>query len=261
MPYVYIHQHAHDIAFAVFRVAALVRHPKLKGELEDAAVDLIAKMDIYIVHEGNECKGNKHFYYHERLKWLVRLSESVGEMKSINAAVLCREIDNLEAAIVEAVNTLNNIEEDDIDLDNEEFASLETISEERLIESPRDTEEFISSVDTAQEINIGGIEMEQQEEKEERVMIAEKEGNHSEKKNVQVTLQPEERQEKVMKTIRQMPNGCRMRDLMIIFPKVSERTLRNDLQTLVKQGAIERFGSQGPYSYFRVVTKSEVFAL
>lgn len=72
---------------------------------------------------------------------------------------------------------------------------------------------------------------------------------------------PDERQGAILQVVRSLPNGCRMRDLANMFPAVSERTLRNDLQTLVNQRTIERFGSQGPFSYFRAVTKHEVLSL
>ncbi|MDD5486460.1 MAG: DeoR family transcriptional regulator [Dehalococcoidales bacterium] len=69
------------------------------------------------------------------------------------------------------------------------------------------------------------------------------------------------RQSAILEFIRQLPNGCRMRDLVIKFPQVSERTLRNDLQSLTDQSLIERVGSQGPFSFFRAVTKKELIAL
>ncbi len=69
------------------------------------------------------------------------------------------------------------------------------------------------------------------------------------------------RQSAIIEFIRQLPDGCRMRDLAARFPDVSERTLRNDLQNLTAEGLIERAGSQGPFSSFRAVTKKEIIAL
>ncbi|TSD02778.1 MAG: hypothetical protein Athens071426_386, partial [Parcubacteria group bacterium Athens0714_26] len=38
-----------------------------------------------------------------------------------------------------------------------------------------------------------------------------------------------------------LPQGvCRLKDILILFPEVSERTLRYDLQRLCEQGVIER---------------------
>jgi hypothetical protein len=75
---------AHEIAFAVFRVARLVRHPKLKAELEAGAVDLVRDFDLAAI---------------EKLARLVRLSEAVAEMSKTNASVLQRELTKLKQTI------------------------------------------------------------------------------------------------------------------------------------------------------------------
>jgi len=71
---------AHDIATALFRVSALVRHERLRRELEEAAVELVK--DVYPKSV-------------DTLERLVRFSEAVGEVSEINAGVLCRELGNL----------------------------------------------------------------------------------------------------------------------------------------------------------------------
>lgn len=68
------------------------------------------------------------------------------------------------------------------------------------------------------------------------------------------------RQSAILAYIRELPNGCRMRDLLAKFPDVSERTLRNDLQDLNAGGLVERLG-KGAFSSFRAVTKHEIIAL
>ena len=71
---------AHEIASAVFRVAALTRHERLRKELEEAAIDIVK----------NICPENT-----DALERLVRLTEAVGEVNEVNAMVLCRELGNL----------------------------------------------------------------------------------------------------------------------------------------------------------------------
>ncbi|KKU11723.1 MAG: hypothetical protein UX16_C0006G0003 [Parcubacteria group bacterium GW2011_GWB1_45_7] len=68
----------------------------------------------------------------------------------------------------------------------------------------------------------------------------------------------EERQTAITGFIRQFPGDCRMKDLSTRFAHVSERTLRNDIQALIKSGLVERLGGKGgPSSYFVLVHKSE----
>ncbi len=84
---------------------------------------------------------------------------------------------------------------------------------------------------------------------EENEYIAESSGN---------TASIKERQTEVIEFIRQLPNGCRMRDLIEKFPEVSERTLRNDIQFLIETGLIERLGGRsGPNSYFIAIDTSK----
>ncbi len=68
------------------------------------------------------------------------------------------------------------------------------------------------------------------------------------------------RQSAILGFIKQLPDGCRMRDMLTRFPDVSERTLRNDLQDLKTNGLIERT-EKGPFGSFRAVTKRGIIAL
>ncbi len=93
---------AHDISFAVFRVARLVRHQKLRKELEASAVDLVKNPDIKSI---------------DSILGLVNLSESVGELSCVNANVLRRELNNLgsmaDSAIAELPDALEEIDLND----------------------------------------------------------------------------------------------------------------------------------------------------
>lgn len=62
------------------------------------------------------------------------------------------------------------------------------------------------------------------------------------------------RQSAIVERIRQTGN-CRFADIQEIFPNVSERTLRYHLQEMVESGKIERAGSGGRSSFYRL--KSE----
>ncbi|MDP2696252.1 MAG: DeoR family transcriptional regulator [bacterium] len=59
------------------------------------------------------------------------------------------------------------------------------------------------------------------------------------------------RQSAIIDVIRQSGNMA-MRDLVVAFPEVSERTLRYDLQKLCDQNEIERVGNGGPASYYTI---------
>ena len=205
---------AYDISFAVFRVVATVNNAKLKSALEDSAVDLILEINDQAV---------------DKLGALVRLAASVNEMKTLNAEVLLRELDNIKVEIQSAVHlgarrvsqsAIGN--EDEVDLSNSFADSSE------------------------QPVHLGATQVHKQEDEE---------------KDIKINSNIANRQSAILSFIRQLPNGCRMRDLIVKFPEVSERTLRNDLHDLTTEGLVERVGSQGPFASFRGVTKKEIIAL
>lgn len=191
---------AYDISFAVFRVVATVNNAKLKSALEDSAVDLILEINDQAV---------------DKLGALVRLAASVNEMKTLNAEVLLRELDNIKVEIQSAISQSAIGNEDEVDLSNS-FAD----SSEQPVHKQEDEE-----------------------------------------KDIKINSNIANRQSAILSFIRQLPNGCRMRDLIVKFPEVSERTLRNDLHDLTTEGLVERVGSQGPFASFRGVTKKEIIAL
>lgn len=189
---------AHDIAFAVFRVAAIVKNMKLRVALEGGAVDLVNELNAGAV---------------DKLGALVRLAASINEIKPINAEILEKELEALNSTIQSAITESVIGNDEDVDL-----------------------EEVFSESESATTGN----------------------GEKSDKLSPHIV----NRQSAILEFIRQLPNGCRMRDLTARFQEVSERTLRNDLQALLAECLIERVGStQGPFSSFRAVTKKEIIAL
>lgn len=193
-----LEKQAHDISFAVFRVARLVRHKELRAELESQAIGLVSNIDI------------------ERIDSFVRiinLGQSVGEIEKGNWNILSRELGKLYAMVV-TQNTGQAHPAESIDLS--------------------DTFSSNSSVDNIQPEASTPVK----------------------KKNS--TDYPQRRRGLIHEFIRQLPDGCRMRDLLVQFPDSSERTLRSDIQKLVDAGLIERAGSKsGPFSYLRAVDSDE----
>ncbi len=196
-------ERAKDIASAIFRVSSLVRHLKLKSELEGAAVELVARCgEIPYLPYVPEGAVLPYLPYIENLSGLVKLAEAVGEMKTENAHILKRELKKLHSAIAESTNVEARLNEIDL---SKAFNNEVSISSDFIGKEPN--------------------------------------------------LDQGERQSAILGFIQQLPNGCRMKDLIRGFSSVSERTLRNDLQTLISERVIERIGSQGPNSYFKAISQ------
>jgi hypothetical protein len=89
-----------EISSAAVRVAALIEFVRLRDELKSAAVTLLA--------DFNDDSIN-------RLERLIRLGETIGEIKLINSQVLLRELNRLRSDI----NSANKKTRPDIDLERE----------------------------------------------------------------------------------------------------------------------------------------------
>lgn len=74
----------HNISSTIFRVSRLIRHKRLREELESASISLVRDITFHNINSTER---------------LVRLTESVGEMGEVNAGVLCRELNNLKDMI------------------------------------------------------------------------------------------------------------------------------------------------------------------
>lgn len=81
---------ANDIAAATFRVAELVKEPRLRSELQSALFDLI------LSNTANTAK----------LKSLIKFGQSIKEIKDINADILSKELGHLEI-LAKEVNSAN----------------------------------------------------------------------------------------------------------------------------------------------------------
>lgn len=79
---------AHDIAFAVYRVASLVEFPYLRKELEVAAVEIVSFLDKEAI---------------DRVKRLIKLGRAIEEISEVNSEVLQRELRALS-------NTLEDVD-------------------------------------------------------------------------------------------------------------------------------------------------------
>lgn len=91
--YEFIKTQTFELSWAVFRCTELFSQDALRKEVEAAAIELVAVPgDIAEMSEGESPRI-------EKLMALIRLAESVGQVASVNANVLYRELDNLAKAI------------------------------------------------------------------------------------------------------------------------------------------------------------------
>lgn len=213
-----IAQKAHDIAYATFRVAGLIRKTDLRAEIEKAGIALIAHYEEVADPLLPFTTPNVI----EKLERLVAFAESIGEMKPVNASVLKRELKNLQTAIDFHINTFKGSplakngqasgNQQDIDISSM-FPSGNTqgVSSRVPEKTPFDRSEEIPS-------------------------------------NSEISV----RQTAILRNIREN-QFCRLRNIVDAMPNISERTIRNDIQTLIERGLVRRVGGGGPNSYFETM--------
>ena len=225
-----ISQKAHDISFAAFRVAALIKNPKLRSEIESAAVDLVSHYEEIADTSLPFTTPNVV----DKLLRLITLAESISEMKPINASVLKRELGNLQTAIDFHINTFKGQPSgNDIDISNMFPAS--TLPSGNGKKDNKASHQVIGNSKSFLEAS-----------KEERSRVSTDSPSDTE-----ISI----RQTAILRNIRETQLR-RLSNIMEAMPNVSERTIRNDIQGLIDRGLIRRVGGGGPHSYFETMELS-----
>ncbi len=216
-----ISQKAHDISFATFRVAALIKNSKLRGEIESSAVELVSHYEELADPSLPFTTPNVV----DKLERLISLAESIGEMKAVNASVLKRELGNLQTAVDFHINTFKGHPNGTNEIDISSMFPSSTLTSGK----PKNSK-FSSSGNKPQ---------------------PESEATNYELPTTN-SQEPTVRQMAILRNIRET-EFCRLRNIVEAMPNISERTIRNDIQGLIEKGLVRRVGGGGPNSYFQTM--------
>jgi len=257
---------AYEIAYALFRVAEIIRNRSLAEHLEGAALRHLRSVVLLDANSAIETSRELEFY--------LRIGQDLNFIHPENSQAIIAELRGLNGHIAElqgraklpsALN-LGFSEKESVFLTRER----ETLQDIKLsLDSINKQIEILSESDHISEIGDETmVEIAKKPEKEletperrvglkiERqapVVAAEEVLVEDYKPNI---FNGETRQMAIYETIRQFGkesgNGCRMRDLQESFSGVSERTIRYDLEKLIEMGLIERAGQSGPGTYYRI---------
>jgi len=250
-------QKAYELSYATFRVAALVRKPDLKERLERQAAIILER-----AASGDLAIGEPL----ETLRALIMLSEGIGEIRYVNAKVLLRELGNLERIVKAAAPPSpgygGQVEEFDIERMFSTTAtgkagvedSIRRIQERRgaeIEEAARHAHKVDSVVPTNSVTNPAKPETRQNGNGSAKLTTSGNgNGSASSPQGGNGNGNGEARASAIYAKIQR--GNASIKDLLAEFNGVSERTLRYDLQRLVEQGRIERVGSGGPGTYYRL---------
>ncbi|MCR4275210.1 MAG: hypothetical protein NUV83_00425 [Candidatus Wolfebacteria bacterium] len=224
----FIKNRSFEIAWAVFRCANIIKQPKLKIELENASVDIIANLGVV---------DNL-----EKLEQLIRLAEVVEEIGKINAFILFREIDNLKEAVRQWNSAIRQEKEKSSAIDRI-FAKVPAPLFD--INNPSINSGQVSSA----KLTTSSSAIVRQDERSSAIL---RQAQDKSEKSSAIFRQPqddEDRQNRLFKKVQELGKTT-TKELLASFPDISERTVRFYLLRLCDQGLVSRIGSTGPGSYY-----------
>lgn len=247
---------AYEISYALFRLSGGVK-PALGEYLERYALALLdsASRDDYGKAASTLCS----------IVYLARFGGDIGEISNKNVGLVVEEAESLNAAIAELSKSAKpaNIDLEDIfssksgngqtpstfnspspaivlpdkryEILTKSQALPDSLRKAAMVGSQSGkTNELGGDLDSGNGKASAGCEQKQ-----------------SDGDDGQGEISAEMRQSAILERMRQIGN-CRLRDLQELLSDVSERTIRYDLQNLINRGFVERVGSGGPATYYRV---------
>jgi hypothetical protein len=230
-----------EISYALGRLAASCASFDFSRHLQKDSLELIEKAHFFDCGEVVKILGS--------VGHKLKIGLEMGLISDQNFQILNGEIDRLTKLIEEHINDAKR--NDVIDLGgifSKEKLEM-AVSEQKSAESTNDF--FPSRVVVNDEHNIKGdaIKLSQGVRFDIDSLLPAKK-NDIDDSSLSV-IGGEMRQSAILGKIRQS-GYCRLKDIQEIIPESSERTLRYDLQKLIDKGSVERVGSGGPASFYRM---------
>lgn len=209
----FIDQKSQQISLALIRVSVQVRRQDLRSRLERMAFQLLEDVS------GDQFEFALNDI--EIIRSLSELGRDIYQIEPINAKILLQELGILESAIRQDFGIgSGNFDIGDI------FSKPLVIPESSPILEPILTDPVPDFGSNNHQVNSTGHSN----------------GNGN---GINSTI----RQSAIIDIIRQSKK-VGLKDVLVAFPDVSERTVRYDLQKLCTQGVLDRIGNGGPATYY-----------
>jgi len=248
---------AFEISYALFRVSAALARRSFAERLEDAAARLL-----------ESAAASRYGSLREELNVIVYLMRLGGDSNVIhpaNAQVIIREAKNLDSAVSDFEKSAKPKEAEIEAVFSKGKVSKAQPQKRDEDEAPRVSSSVLQESIPSREVIFQGAPRVvnqdiRHEEEEKGGPVVGRSGNEGgfQKVNHEVFAQNQSlkvgaqmRQSAIFEKIRQTGN-CRLKDIQETLPQTSERTIRYDLQSLLEERRIQRIGSGGPATYYRL---------
>ena len=262
----FIKNRSFEISWAVFRCSALFKNEKLKAEIENSAIDLTVNYDRFNFKETGINQIAGQLPYIEKLIFIIKLAEAIGDINPINSKVLFRELNSLNDTVKKSVSEFSKKAEESSNINIESiFSKTPAVisnnenKENKTEKEAENTDKNIVKNNSAIKIgndknpqnNSAMVRFTANQERKDTAssntinhMAIRQKVSSADDMDVQ-----ESWQELIYKKLREIGKAS-TKELTFYFPQISERTIRFYLQRLVENGLIERIGSTGPGSYY-----------
>ncbi len=275
-----------EIAWAVFRCAALFKQENLKMKTENIAVDLVALSHNF---QKREEDAKEQLNVLSQLEILVKLAEVLEEINIINAQVLFREINNLTWAVQNALSEIKQslqIKPEHPDIESIFSSSRQKSKETSANKLPEETKEIVE-INEEKFLRQTPLAVDEKDWIDDNYFSGNKETKNSKSvrrpssgavavaAGLDIKTLINKRKSALMENsaaIRQNSDVFPLdtadswqsvifnkikevekisaRELIAALPQISERTVRFYLQKLTDSGLIKRIGNPGPGSYY-----------
>jgi len=239
-----------EVSYSLFRVAnATEKSPELVILLKNKALNLL--------DAASSCNYGEMELVLKSLKYFLMLGVEDGAISDRNYRIITNESDNLNMAIIAALEKSTDIDGDP-DL-SKIFSPTEKSKKVEGDDGVLASNDYVSSnADNMENDSVETIERKDEEEslgtksnKDGFIRLGDYFGNPATIAGYTAKM----RQLAILNKVKK-EDQCQLKDIQRLLPESSERTLRYDLQKLSEDGLIERIGSGGPSSFYKLTEKA-----
>lgn len=213
----FLYKKVYEFSYAALAIASSAKNKEIAGLFENKAVSLL---DSILIADYEKTKNIVH-----SIIALTGLLVDSGNLHPVNREILIRESEKISLAIealpMKKKETLQDL-------------NLSKIFSKSVLPLP------IKKQNTDQSAKLNP-----------QSEIADNGSTKLTTRNFadEIADKSKTRQSAIIKKLQQTENlpdqtGCRLNELQAIFPEISERTLRYDLESLISKGLVERVGSR-----------------
>ncbi|PIR88909.1 MAG: hypothetical protein COU07_03360 [Candidatus Harrisonbacteria bacterium CG10_big_fil_rev_8_21_14_0_10_40_38] len=214
-----------NVSLLLIKTSVYSRRPEFRQRIEKIAFQLIEEIAVRDYRSVSKTIA--------ALESLIMFGKTIYEVEPVNADYIIQEIGNIKQEILRIAELL--LPDSGRTIDNPKPKEKEATLFETKKENP------LPKNTNTQSINQTKVSS------NEKVVEAPSGAQDSYENNAS------NRHAELIEKIRQFGNRrFQLKDIIAAFPQVSERTLRYDLQRFCNQGLIERIGSGGPGTHYKI---------